>query len=241
MALDKLKELVEENFNQSVGYLPQSFITQQKEALELFQKRIFLEEVIEDTIAFNKSLQWESDDSHLNLTKTAEELIHTFQLRSDVYTQIGYQKEFPDTISGLNFDIFDTQSAVLYYKTNQTYLGTTRLIFDSKHQLPSEKIHNFDEGRKKYGQIGEVSRLIVKQDNKGLNPAFKNLVKGLNLIFTHNQIDMTLSGIKQEHFQFYSRLGGASVEVELKAYGEVTVPCVIMAWDLSKVKNRYLK
>ena len=47
MALHKLKELVEQNINSKLDYMPNGFNEKQKEALELFQKRIFLEEIIE--------------------------------------------------------------------------------------------------------------------------------------------------------------------------------------------------
>ena len=241
MALHKLKELVEVNLNSRVQYMPESFNVQQQLALELFTKRIFLEEVIDESISFNKTISWECNDVNLGITTTAEELIKVFKLRSEVYTQINYQKEFPDTIEGLNFDIFDKNSAILYYQANNEVTGTTRLIFDSSNKLPSEEKYSFDEGRKKYNNIGEVSRLIIRQDNKGLNQGFKNLVKGLNIVFDNNKIDMTLSGIKKEHFQFYARLGGASIEAELESYGKVDVPCVIMAWNLSEVKSKYLK
>ena len=53
----------------------------QKNALELFQKRIYLEEIIEETISFNKKLSWNNSNPNLNLTTTAEELIEVFKLK----------------------------------------------------------------------------------------------------------------------------------------------------------------
>ena len=241
MALNKLRELVEENFNYKANYLPQSFMTQQKEALELFQKRIFLEEVIEETIAFNKNLSWQCEDKQLQLTTTAESLVDVYQLRSEIYRSINYQDEFPDTIEGLNFDGYDKHSAIIYYKNGEELMGTIRVIFDTKNKLPSEEKYSFDTMRKKYNQIAEVSRLTVKHKSGGLNIAFRYLMKGLYLVFNHNDVDITLSGIKQEHFKLYSKLGGVDIVEKMDSYGSLDIPFIIMSWDLSKTSKFFNK
>lgn len=237
MALTKLKELVEENFNQSVGYLPQSFVTQQKEALALFQKRIYLEEVIEETIAFNKNLKWQCEDKQLRLTTTAEELLKIYQLRSEIYRSINYQNEFPDTIEGLNFDGFDKHSAIIYYQNENEPMGTIRVIFDTQNKLPSEEKYSFDAMRQVHQNIAEVSRLTVKHKTGGLNVAFRYLMKGLYLVFNQNELDITLSGIKEEHFKLYSKLGGVDIVEKMNSYGSLDIPFIIMSWDLSQTSK----
>lgn len=63
------------------------------------------------------------------MVTNAEDLIDVFKLRSYVYTEINYQSQFPDTIEGLNFDVYDSHSAILAYKTNNTINATAKLIF----------------------------------------------------------------------------------------------------------------
>ncbi len=236
--LTQLENLVHENMQ----YMPKSFMKEQEKALELFQKRVFLEEIIEETIKFNRSLNWDNKgDKGLKITTTAEELISVFKLRSDIYTKINYQDEFPDTIEGLNFDSYDKYSAVIYYESHSKMIGTTRVIFDLQSKLPSEDKYSFDNLRTKYKNIAEVSRLVVKHEKKGLNLAFKHLMKGLYLVFNQNKLDMTFSGMKKEHYKFYSKLGGTSIIKELSAYGEVHVPCIIMSWDLSKTSKFFAR
>ena len=139
ISLNLLQDIIKDNILQKESYLPQSFMIQQKKALEIFQKRVFLENIIDETISFNKKLSWNSDNKNLALTKTAEELVEVFKLRSDVFTEIGYQDEFPDTIEGLNFDVYDKTSAVIYYKNNKEVSATIRLIFDSENRLLLKK------------------------------------------------------------------------------------------------------
>lgn len=90
ISLNLLQDIIKDNILQKESYLPQSFMIQQKKALEIFQKRVFLENIIDETISFNKKLSWNSDNKNLALTKTAEELVEVFKLRSDVFTEIGY-------------------------------------------------------------------------------------------------------------------------------------------------------
>ena len=179
ISLNQLQEIIKADISKKTTYLPESFISLQQQALEIFQKRVFLESVLEETISFNKNLSWENRYQNLYLAKSAEELIEVFKLRSDVFTEINYQNEFPDTIEGLNLDVFDKTSAVIYYKNNKEVSATIRLIFDSKNKLPSEEKENFDDMRQKYNCIGEISRNIVKHRGQGLNLEFKYLMCGI--------------------------------------------------------------
>lgn len=153
ISLNQMQELLQSSIQNRLDYLPKSFYEEQKRAIEIFNKRIFLEKVIDETISFNKNLNWSYEGDNLKLTKTAEELIEVFKLRSDVFTEINYQNEFPDTIEGLNFDKFDTSSAVIYCQNNKEVTATIRLIFDSDNGLPSEDKTKFNDMRKQYNKI----------------------------------------------------------------------------------------
>ncbi|QKF77445.1 N-acyl amino acid synthase FeeM domain-containing protein [Arcobacter defluvii] len=241
ISLNQLQEIIKADIHQKQTYLPESFLSLQKQALEIFQKRVFLESVLEDTISFNKKLSWEDKYKNLSLVKNAEELIEVFKLRSDVFTQINYQNEFPDTIEGLNFDIYDKNSAVIFYKNNKEVTATIRLIFDSENKLPSENKCSFDDLRKKYNCIGEISRNIVKNRGQGLNLEFKYLMCGIYNIFMNNDIDMSFSGIKQEHLKLFKKLGGVEIYKEMDSYGSLDIPFLIISYNPNEASNFFKK
>lgn len=241
ISLNQLQEIIKADISKKTTYLPESFISLQQQALEIFQKRVFLESVLEETISFNKNLSWENRYQNLYLAKSAEELIEVFKLRSDVFTEINYQNEFPDTIEGLNFDIYDKTSAVIYYKNNKEVSATIRLIFDSKNKLPSEEKENFDDMRQKYNCIGEISRNIVKHRGQGLNLEFKYLMCGIYNIFVNNDIDIALSGIRQEHLKLFKKLGGVEIYKELPSYGTLETPFLIISYNPNEASNFFKK
>ncbi|WP_026803372.1 N-acyl amino acid synthase FeeM domain-containing protein [Aliarcobacter lanthieri] len=237
LALQELQKLLVVNFDRTLNYMSDEFNSQQKYIVEIFKKRIFLEEIVEETISFNKKINWDLSLKNLKIVTNAEDLIKVFELRSNVYKNINYQKEFPDVIEGLNFDIYDKKSAIIFYQNDKNITGTTRLIFDSENKLPTDKIFSFDNLRKEYNKIGELSRLIVKNENKGLNLEFKYLMKGAYLLFTLNDIDMTFLGIKREHYKLYERFGGSSIITELDNYGNLDLDALILSWNPSEVSN----
>eukprot|EP01029_Cantina_marsupialis_P011194 TRINITY_DN250974_c0_g1_i11.p1 TRINITY_DN250974_c0_g1~~TRINITY_DN250974_c0_g1_i11.p1 ORF type:complete len:272 (+),score=15.32 TRINITY_DN250974_c0_g1_i11:55-816(+) len=240
-SINQLQELLKNSVQIKNDYLPDSFYKEQQKALDIFNKRIFLEEVIEETIEFNRKLNWDYENSNLKLTKTAEELVEVFKLRSDVFSDKSFQNEFPDTIEGLNFDKFDKHSAVIYYEKEKEVRATIRLIFDSKDKLPTEGKINFDDMREKYNCIGEISRNIVKHRDKGLNQEFKYLMCGIYNIFINNDIDMALSGIRKEHLKLFKKLGGVDVYKELTAYGKLQVPCLVISYNPNEASKFFKK
>ncbi|WP_419764703.1 MAG: N-acyl amino acid synthase FeeM domain-containing protein [Arcobacter sp.] len=241
ISLNQLQEFVQQNIQQRLDYLPINFYNEQKFALETFQKRIFLESIIDESISFNRSLSWNQDNKNLRLTTTAEELIDVFKLRSNVFREINYLDEFPDSIEGLNFDIYDKTSAIIYYKNNKEVSGTIRLIFDSENKLPSENKCCFDDMRKQYSCIGEISRNIVKNRGSGLNQEFKYLMCGIYNIFINNNIDIALSGIKKEHLKLFKKLGGVEVFKELNSYGSFETPCLIISYNPNQASSFFKK
>jgi len=242
VTLNQLKDVVKKNISHKIDYMSDSFNNEQKYALELFQKRIFLEEIIEDTIAFNKKISWNNSNPNLNLTTTAEELVEVFKLRSDVYTSKNYQNEFLDEIEGLNFDKYDKTSAIIYCKYNNNITGSVRIIYDHDKFLPSEKVYSFNEFRKNK-KIVELSRIVVKSEKKGLNLDFKNLFNGVYKICIHkdNNIDLALVGFRKEHYKLYSKFGGVIIEKELDTYGTLKIPNLIVSWDLTLASDFFKK
>ncbi|WP_323591248.1 N-acyl amino acid synthase FeeM domain-containing protein [Aliarcobacter butzleri] len=237
LALQEIQNLLVSNFSKTLDYMSDDFNIQQKNILEIFKKRIFLEEIVEETISFNRKINWDFSLKNLRIVTNAEDLIKVFELRSNIYRNINYQKEFPDAIEGLNFDIFDKKSAIIFYQKDKDITGTTRLIFDSENKLPTDKIFSFDNVRKQYNKIGELSRLIIKHNSKGLNLEFKYLMKGAYLLYILNDIDMTFLGIKREHYKLYERFGGNNIITELNNYGNLDLDALILSWNPSEVSN----
>jgi len=241
-SLMALQELVEQNIDNKLSYMPESFNKQQTEALELFKQRVFLEKTIDESISFNQNLKFENTNKNLHLVKSAEELIEVFKLRSDVFKDIQYQSQFPDTIEGLNFDAYDSTSAILFYGVEKQITGSVRVIFDTEEKLPSEKNFPFDNIRKEYNILGELSRLVVKNNQKkGLNQEFKYLFGGIHNVFINNDIDILLSCIKVEHLKLYNKFGGTTRIDGTDNFGSLHVPIHIMLWDPSQVSSFFKK
>lgn len=236
-AIEQLSELIDNSLNKNLNYMPENFNQQQFNALELLKKRIFLEEVVDESISFNRQLNWEVANKKLNLVSTAEELVEVFKLRSRIYTSLNYQKEFPDVIEGLNFDVYDKNAAILFYRSNSKITGTTRLIFDSSNRLPSEKKSSFNSLRKKFGTIGELSRLIVEKKTKGLSLEFKYLMQGIHTLFMNNEIDITILSIIKEHYKLYTKFGGSNIIHETDELGSLGHPTYILTWDPSSASS----
>lgn len=232
-AIQQLKGIIEQNLNKNLDYMPNAFNEEQHHAFELLNKRVMLEEVVEESVSFNKKLNWENKNDNLRLVNSVEDLVEVFKLRSDVYTEIGYQEECPDFIAGLNFDTYDKNAAILFYKSDKKITGTMRVIFDSVDKLPSESKFSFDEIRSRYNTIGELSRFVVKHETKGLSLEFKNLFAGVYNIFTSNDLDLVVTAIKKEHYKLYTKFGGTNIEKELAGYGLVDMPFLVISWNPS--------
>jgi hypothetical protein len=230
-SLNELRGVIQKSVYERIN------VEDQNRILDLFNQRVFLEKTIDKAISFNKKLDWDRQNPHYKLTTTAEELIEVFKLRSDVYTSIEYQEEFPDTIEGLNFDKHDHNSAIVYCKKDNEYTGTSRIIFDSNHKLPSEEKFSFDYLREKDLKLCETSRFTIKKDSSGLSFDFKNIMRAFYEITTNNSADLVVSGIREEHFKMYSKFGGISIEKELDSYGLIEVPFLIISWNMSEASK----
>ncbi|AXH10272.1 hypothetical protein CP960_04895 [Malaciobacter halophilus] len=239
-SLEQLQVLLTQNVSRGLEYLPQEFKKEQLKAFETFKKRVFLETIIDKTISFNKSLNFETEQNSLHLALSAEELLNIFKLRSDIYTKLNYNSEFPEIIEGLNFDKYDQNSAIIYTKTDNFISGTCRLIFDSKKKLPIEEKLNLNYLKHKHKNIAEVSRLIIN-NNSGLNLDFKKLTLGIYLVLIQNDLKATISVISKDHFKLYSKFGGFKIEKDLSSYGKLNSNFVITSWDISNVSKFFKK
>ncbi|MCJ8328332.1 MAG: GNAT family N-acetyltransferase [Campylobacterales bacterium] len=227
--------------NKSIDFRPNIFNKKQSKPSELFTQRLFLEKVIDEAISFNRKLVFENKNKNLHLVNTAEDLIDVFKLRSNVYANINYQEEFPDSIKGLNFDKYDSNSAILFYKKDATITGTIRVIFDSSNKLPSEDKFSFNGIRKNYDAITELSRLIVKKESKNLTLEFKYLFSGIYTLFNSNNIDIILSSIIKKHYKLYSKFGGTNIINDNENYGKLGHSVITLSWDPSKSSNFFKK
>jgi N-acyl-L-homoserine lactone synthetase len=186
---------------------------------------------------FNRSLIWD-DSKNVFVVKTAQELIDIYTLRSKVYKNLGYDKEFPEHIEGINFDEYDEHAAILYTVKENQLTGTCRIIFDTRHNLPIDKNYSLDAIRKKGQKLTELSRLIIdKPEKNGLGKEFKHLTSGVFRLLKYNGITRIVSVIMEEHFTLYSKFGGFEKKALLTSYGELNKPFVITSWDITKVST----
>lgn len=66
-------------------------------------------------------------------------------------------------------------------------------------------------------------------------------MKGAYLLFMLNEIDITLLGIKKEHYKLYERFGGNSIIQELCNYGNLNLDALILSWNPSEVSAFFKK
>ncbi|QKJ23290.1 N-acyl amino acid synthase FeeM domain-containing protein [Poseidonibacter lekithochrous] len=241
ITLNQLEKNIQEILYKKIDCMPEDFNHEMKLALELFQKRVFLEKTIDETISFNKQFIWENKNKNLSLATTAEDLLNVFKLRSNIYGNLNYQDEFPDFINGLNFDNYDFTSAIILYKSNGVISGTTRIIVDSENRLPIEHKFSLDNYRGINKTIAELSRLIVSNENKGLNLEFKYLMQGIYQLYSQNDLDLMFLVIVKEHYKLYSKFGGSEIIKEFDDYGNLGHGTMILSWDPSKVSKFFEK
>jgi len=217
-----------------------SLFSQQK-TFKYFEKVFIFDEFIDKVLSFNKKINFESNYENLQIVTMAEELVQVYELRSEIYGNLGYQNEFPDYLPNMNFDFYDENSAIIYTKTNDEISSTCRLIFDSTQKLPIEEKLDLSDIREKFPSIGEISRLMVKKENSGLNLDFKCLMAGMYHLMTQNSLDATASVFLEDHFRLYQKLGGFTIERELESYGHLDKPFVISSWNPLEISRFFQK
>lgn len=70
---------------------------------------------------------------------------------------------------------------------------------------------------------------------------FKNLTQGIYNIFENNNIGLIVSIMKIDHYKFYKRFGGFSIEEEVETYGNLDSEFVRTSWDPSLVAPFFKK
>ena len=203
------------------------------------KKELFF--IIQKTLIFNESLSWGDSVKNVSLVSTIEELIKIYILRSQVYKKLNYDKEFPDAISGLNFDEYDEYSAIIFTKINGIITGTCRVIFDKDNTLPIDKNFSLGYLRQRNKKLAELSRLVVKNEKKGLQQEFKYLTKGAYLVMKKNEFSTLISVMVKEHFSLYDKFGGFKIEDEIKSYGSLGLPFIITSWEVSEITHFFKK
>lgn len=237
-SLNQIRDLIQESFYKSSKDKGATLDPEQKRILELFNKRVYLEEIIDKTLDFNKKLNWDSENHAYYLTTTAEQLVEVFKLRSQIYEQMHYEGEFPDIIEGLNFDKYDAHSAIIFCKKEKEYTGTSRIIFDDKkNKLQTDEKFSFDYLRKEKKKIAETSRFTIKKDDGKLSLDFKNIMRAYYDLMVYNDMDLIVSSIAQRHYKLYSKFGGIQIEKELHDFGYLNGEFLVISWNPYQASN----
>ena len=193
------------------------------------------------TLVFNRELKWKAMDN-VFLVQSVEALLDIYRLRSRVYASLGYTKEFPEMIAGVDFDQYDERAAILYTQKEGRVTGTCRIVFDDKHTLPIDKNYSLNFLRKKGEPFGELSRLIIeKVQKRGLGREFRHLTLGAYQLMKHNHLTRVVSVILEEHFRLYKKFGGFEKKALLSSYGQLNKPFLISTWDIESVSQYFKK
>jgi len=235
--------------------MTQPYIHQEKEKIREEVDKYLLEYVVNmqeeeihsivdfmyKTLHFNKSLKWDKNVKSVSLVTTVKDLIEVYQLRSKIYKEMHYDKEFPDTIKGLNFDLYDLHSAIVYSKSKEGITGTCRIIFDSTDNLPLDKNFSLDYLRVKGKKLAELSRLIIDRQTKSLSQEPRLLTLGAYTVMKKNAMTTLVSVMIEEHYKFYQKFGGFSVEERLQTYGSLETPFIVTSWEIAEISNFFKK
>lgn len=227
------------NRNETLRKFEELYTTQTR--FKVFDKVYIFEKFIDKVLDFNRKINFDTKYENLQKITTAEELVEIYQLRSEIYGNLGYQNEFPDYLPNMNFDFYDENSAIIYTKSNNEITSTCRLIFDSDKNLPIEEKIDLSTIRNTFQKIAETSRLMVKNEQKSLNMAFKFLTTGIYNILVQNNLDATLAICTQEHLKLYQKLGGITIQKELESYGHLEQPFAISTWNPNEVSRFFQK
>ena len=224
------------NLKQKTLEMTMNHFLEEHRLVAKIQDKNKLLDLIAKTIKFNKNLIWHNDEENVFLATTVEAVLEIYMLRSKVYGKMGYDDEFPDTIKGLNFDKYDSDSAILYTRAKGIITGTCRIIFDSSKKLPMDKNYTLEHMRAKDNKIAELSRLMIDDSHtKGLSQVPKWLTKGVYHIMKDNGMSILMSVMIHTHFRLYSKFGGFKIEDELESYGRLDTPFIITSWEIEKI------
>lgn len=191
-----------------------------------------LMDILTASIAFSKALVWANHHRGATLATTVDSLLGAYRLRSQVYLEMGYDKEFPDPIAGYNYDKFDRYSAVLYTQQGGQTTGTCRVIFDSGYKLPIDKSYSLNHLRQKEATITELSRMAVINQERGMGNEYKILMRGSYHILQDNLVDQTVCIVPNKHIKLYKKFGGVTIEKHFNDYGDIHKHFVIASWRL---------
>jgi len=194
-----------------------------------------LSKIIKNSIEFNKRLYEIGSLDEVSLATTVEDLIDIYMLRSEVYKEMNYDSEFPETIRGLNFDEYDESSAIIYTKRDEI-TGTCRLIFDSSDKkLPIDEKFSLDYLRENNRNLVEASRVIIR-NKEGLKQEFKLLTIDSYRVLASYKMN-AVSVMTEEHLELYKKFGGLTIEKEFQSYGTIDKLFLVTLWDISKIST----
>lgn len=78
IALKDLENLMNKSLSRRLNYMSDDFNIEQEHMIEMFKKRIFLEEVVEETITFNKNINWDFSIKNLKLIAKCRRINKSF-------------------------------------------------------------------------------------------------------------------------------------------------------------------
>lgn len=107
--------------------------------------------------------------------------------------------------------------------------------------LPIEEKLSLSKIKERFKRVGEVSRLIVKNEQKELSMDFKILTSGIYFVLSQNDLDASISVIKKDHFKLYNKLGGFNIEHELNGYGNLDGHFIITSWNYQEISKFFTK
>jgi N-acyl-L-homoserine lactone synthetase len=165
------------------------------------------------------------------------------RLRSQVYTPLGYNVQFPERIEGLNFDDYDSNALSLMIKHRKKLVGSFRIVLDSPIGIPSEKMYDFNSVRRKY-RIAELSRLVVDEEHRSGSKeqgskAFNELFSAAYRFGDKIGVDRYVMVMKAAHESRFLEFGGIE-KIGETMYGNLDQDSSILLWDFNNVSEHFV-
>lgn len=166
------------------------------------------------------------------IVSNKSEFLEMIQLRSEVFTPIkGFNLEFPELITNLQYDIFDTQSInLIHLNKDKKVDGTIRIVLDSNIGLQTEKRYeNTISKLRKNNNIAELTRLAIHPKSQG-SIILKQLYNNSSQIKNLTNIDNLLGCMTQQLYHKVYEKFGMQIEQTIPDYGKLNYPCYITSW-----------
>ncbi len=180
------------------------------------------------------------------IAKTPKDILDIFNLRYIAFKKRNYNNLIGDELKEikLNFDIYDKNSILLYYKRDNKITASSRLVLDSYINLPSEYLFDKKNGfnnlrefeKNNLKGIAEISRSVIDPKFQARGNEFKTIFGMIYKLSKPLEIGSYITAIAKEDFKLYEKAGFKIIKEGI-GYNEINRDVLYLSWDVKKVNS----